>query len=272
MSPADGRIAAGRRRDTETSRSAESFSSVAGLLGTAVLVVAGVGAVSVDSATSTTLATSAGTAHPAAQARVLSGTDATSAFDTSSDRERAVSRDFQREALEDAADAKLQKVAEAQARERDAALHQLARSAEQHAKRVVSNAWVLPIDPGAYRLTAGFGESSGLWTDTHTGLDFAATSGTPIASIAAGRVTSTGYDGSYGIKTVITLEDGTEVWYCHQASFTVSPGDQVNSGQVIGTVGSTGNSTGSHLHLEVRPGADDPVDPFGALTMHGLRP
>ncbi len=103
-------------------------------------------------------------------------------------------------------------------------------------------------------------------------LDFAAPAGTPIASIANGVVSSTAYDGVYGNKTVVTLEDGTEVWYCHQTGFSVSAGDQVSSGQTIGTVGSTGNSTGPHLHLEVRPGAGDPVDPFTALAVHGLNP
>jgi murein DD-endopeptidase MepM/ murein hydrolase activator NlpD len=85
-------------------------------------------------------------------------------------------------------------------------------------------------------------------------------------------VTETGYDGSYGNKTVVTLEDGTELWYCHQTSFLVDVGDVVRGGEAIGTVGSTGNSTGPHLHLEVRPGGGDPVDPFTALLEHGITP
>ncbi len=109
-----------------------------------------------------------------------------------------------------------------------------------------------PDRAGVYRLTAEFGDY-GLWSHYHTGLDFAAPSGTSIRAIANGVVTSVGYDGAYGNKTVITLEDGTELWFCHQTSFLVNEGDTVTAGDVIGTVGSTGNVTGPHLHLEVRP-------------------
>ena len=122
------------------------------------------------------------------------------------------------------------------------------------------------------RLTARFGEYSGLWSHFHTGLDFAAPSGTPIPAVANGVVTSTGYDGAYGNKTVITLDDGTELWFCHQTSYVVSPGDQVRAGQLIGYVGSTGNVTGPHVHIEVRPGGGDPVDPHSAMIAHGLKP
>ena len=74
---------------------------------------------------------------------------------------------------------------------------------------------MLPL--GGYRLTAEFGDY-GLWANYHTGLDFAAPSGTPIVAIANGVITSVGYDGAYGNKTVLTLDDGTELWYCHQTS------------------------------------------------------
>ena len=87
-----------------------------------------------------------------------------------------------------------------------------------------------------------------------------------------GVVTQVGYDGSYGNKTVVRLEDGTEIWYCHQTSYAVSVGDTVTGGQTIGYVGSTGNTTGPHLHLEVHPGAGDAVDPYAALVAHGLIP
>ena len=70
----------------------------------------------------------------------------------------------------------------------------------------------------------------------------------------------------------VLFEDGTDLWFCHQTTIDVSVGDTVRGGEVIGTVGSTGNSTGPHLHLEVRPGGGDPVDPFTALLEHGVTP
>ena len=181
-----------------------------------------------------------------------------------------ISRDSRRDALEDRADAKLVAQAEDQARQRDAALAKLTALAQQQADKLRLNQWVLPV--AGYHLTAGFGEYSGLWSHYHTGLDFAAPSGTPIVAIANGVVTSAGYDGAYGNKTVITLDDGTELWFCHQTSYTVSVGQEVRAGDLIGYVGSTGNVTGPHLHLEVRPGAGDPVDPYQALVVHGLTP
>ena len=111
-----------------------------------------------------------------------------------------------------------------------------------------------------------------MWSTTHTGLDFAAPSGTPVVAVANGVITSASYDGSYGNKIVLQLEDGTEVWYAHLTGFNVGVGESVVGGQQIGTVGSTGNSTGPHLHLEVRPGAGDPVDPYAALLARGLAP
>lgn len=133
--------------------------------------------------------------------------------------------------------------------------------------------WVVPVS--GYRLTSRFGDSSYLWSSgMHTGLDFAAPSGTPIRSVAAGTVIESGYVGSYGYRTRISLPGGGEVWYCHQASVSVSPGQAVAAGQVIGTVGATGNVTGSHLHLEMRPGGEDgePVDPYAVLAAHGVAP
>ena len=181
-----------------------------------------------------------------------------------------VSRDSRRDALDDAADAKLVEKAESQARQRNAALAKFAQQAEQQAAKLKLNQWQLPVS--GYHLTAQFGDSSGLWAHTHTGLDFAAPSGTEIHAIANGVVTSVGYDGAYGNKTVVTLDDGTELWYCHQTSYVVSTGQEIRAGELIGYVGSTGNVTGPHLHLEVRPGAGDPVDPYQALVVHGLQP
>jgi murein DD-endopeptidase MepM/ murein hydrolase activator NlpD len=185
------------------------------------------------------------------------------------ERDPQVSRDSRRDALEDASDAELVKAAEQVAEQRDAALGQLAQLAERQADKIAENRWVLPIEPAI--LTARFGEY-GLWSSYHTGLDFNGNDGDPIKSIANGVVTSVGYDGAYGNKTVVTLDDGTELWYCHQSAYNVSEGDTVRAGEIIGAVGSTGHVTGSHLHVEVRPGGGDPVDPYAAFVVHGVTP
>ena len=128
--------------------------------------------------------------------------------------------------------------------------------------------WVAPV--AGYRLTGRFGDVSGLWSSAHTGLDLAAPSGTPIRSITDGNVVEAGYAGAYGYHTVVRLDDGSELWYSHQSSIGVTPGQRVSAGEVIGAVGATGNVTGPHLHLEVRPSPDAPVDPLAALAAQGL--
>lgn len=185
-------------------------------------------------------------------------------------RAAIVSRDSRRDAATDAANEELVALAEAQAAEQHAELKKFAAAAEKQSAKIEENQWILPLE--SYRITATFGLSSYLWSSVHTGLDFSAPAGSTIRSVANGTVTEVGYDGSYGNKTVITLEDGTELWYCHQTNFNVSVGDVVRGGEAIGTVGSTGNSTGPHLHLEVRPSGGDPIDPFSALLDHGVAP
>ncbi|MBB6628858.1 M23 family metallopeptidase [Nocardioides sp. KIGAM211] len=234
------------------------------LLGVAALAVSAGGAVT---AASPDLASND---HRLSQASALSGASDVSTVSLLDARKSTVSRDSRRDALADAANAELVDEAENQAEQRNAALAKFAQQAEVQAKKIALNAWVLPVE--GYHLTATFGEYSGLWSHFHTGLDFAAPSGTPIHAVANGVVTSVGYDGSYGNKTVITLEDGTELWFCHQTSYAVSTGQVVRAGELIGYVGSTGNVTGPHLHLEVRPGGGDPVDPYQALVVHGLNP
>ena len=201
-------------------------------------------------------------------ASALGGSSAQSSSDLLEGRS-TISRDSRRDALADAADADLVAEAEAMTRQRNAALALFAQQAESWSKKIALNQWVLPVTPSV--ITAEFGDY-GLWASYHTGIDFNGYEGQSIMSVANGVVTSVGYDGSYGNKTVVTLDDGTEIWYCHQSSFGVSEGDEVRAGEVIGTIGSTGNVTGSHLHLEVRPGGGDPVDPYAAFVVHGVTP
>ncbi len=161
--------------------------------------------------------------------------------------------------------------AEAEQKKRDEAEQKKRDEAEaaQEAERR-KNQWVMPV--ATYQLTARFGQQSSLWSSgSHTGLDFAGPSGTEIVAVARGTVTSAGYSGAYGMRTVITLPDGTEIWYAHQSQITVSVGQTVQPGDVTGYTGATGNVTGPHLHLEVRPGGGDPVDPAAVLLSHGVQ-
>ncbi len=260
----------GRRRATKPAppRSwARVLPSVPVLVGVATIAMAAFGALSAVESPVTTPA-----AHESRHLAPVSSLSGSRGASPSSSllarRDQQVSRDSSRDSLADVVDENLAKKAEAQAKERNAALAQFAQKAEAQATKIALNTWVLPLE--SYEISAGFGASSYLWSNLHTGQDLSAPSGTPIRSVANGVVTEVGYDGSYGNKTVVTLEDGTEIWYCHQTSFLVDSGDVVRGGDTIGTVGSTGNSTGPHLHIEVRPGGGDPVDPAGAFLEHGL--
>jgi murein DD-endopeptidase MepM/ murein hydrolase activator NlpD len=201
-------------------------------------------------------------------ASALSGSSAVGSASLLGGRGTAVSRSSDRT---DGSDS-LQAAADAQAKERDEALSIYASQAQKRAAQIKLHQWVLPVAPGAYHLTARFGDYSSLWSHFHTGLDFAADTGTPIMAVAGGTITEIGYSGAYGNRTIEVLPDGTELWYCHQNDFGTTVGATVKPGQVIGYVGSTGNVTGPHLHLEVHPGGGDPVDPYTALVVHGLNP
>ncbi len=101
-------------------------------------------------------------------------------------------------------------------------------------------------------ITSRFGESSSRRYSKHTGLDIATSTGTPIRAAAAGTVTFAGRKGSYGNLIILTHENGVQTYYGHCNSLKASVGQQVSQGSVIATVGNTGNSTGPHLHLEIR--------------------
>lgn len=131
-----------------------------------------------------------------------------------------------------------------------------------------SAVWVAPV--ASYRLTARFGDHGRHWASTHTGLDFAAPTGTPVVAVDAGVVTTAGWDGPYGQQVVVRHADGTLTSYAHLSSLGVARGATVAQGQLVGRVGATGNVTGPHLHLEVRPYGGAAVDPGEALRQHGV--
>lgn len=105
------------------------------------------------------------------------------------------------------------------------------------------------IEPVGGTITSRFGRRS---SGTHTGLDIATSSGTPIKAAATGTVIYAGYKGSYGNLVIIAHTDKVQTYYAHCSKIYVSNGQTVSQGQTIAAVGSTGNSTGPHLHLEVR--------------------
>ena len=147
------------------------------------------------------------------------------------------------------------------------------RQAEQaDDQRAAENAgFVAPVEGAplstAYR-AAGSSWSSGY----HTGVDFSVGAGTPVKAVTDGEVVSAGWGGAYGNQVVIRHADGRYSQYAHLSQLTVSAGQRVGAGDQIGLSGSTGNSTGPHLHFEVRTGPDygSDIDPVAYLKEHGV--
>ena len=110
----------------------------------------------------------------------------------------------------------------------------------------------LEVTPVSGIITSRFGNRESIRTSGHTGLDIAAPAGTPIKAAADGTVTFSGYSGGYGYVVKMDNGNGVETYYGHCSALYVSAGETVEAGDVIAAVGSTGNSTGNHLHFEVR--------------------
>ncbi len=169
------------------------------------------------------------------------------------------------EAKQKAAEAK--RLAEAKAKaERDAA-ERAAR--EEERKRL--NTFVSPLD-SSY-VSTQYKAGGGMWSSgSHTGIDFHAASGTSVHAVGLGTVVEAGWGGAYGNNVVIKHNDGTYTQYGHMSSLSVSVGQQVTPGQQIGLSGSTGNSSGPHLHFEARTGSQygSDIDPIAYLRSHGV--
>lgn len=136
--------------------------------------------------------------------------------------------------------------------------------------------YVFPLQLGSYRSTSSFGYRSIPWPGMHNGSDFAAPSGTPLVALADAQVMAVSYAGYgpldlTGTVVVLRLTDRTIVAYGHVSRVDVAVGQRVEMGEVVGAVGSTGNSTGPHLHLVVAP-VGTPVDPVPWLAERGLAP
>jgi murein DD-endopeptidase MepM/ murein hydrolase activator NlpD len=120
-------------------------------------------------------------------------------------------------------------------------------------------------------LSAYYGQAGINWMSVHTGIDFPVSYGTTVMAATDGVVT-TQWNSAYGNMMIVTAMDGTETWYCHLSTYRVASGTAVKAGDAIAYSGNSGNSTGPHLHFEVRPAGGSPIDPLPLLRSHGLDP
>ncbi len=129
--------------------------------------------------------------------------------------------------------------------------------------------FALPVTQ--HGLSAYFGQAGVNWMSVHTGIDFPVAYGTQVMAATDGTV-RTQYNSSYGNMAIVTAKDGTQTWYCHLSTYRVSSGSTVKAGDVIAFSGNSGNTTGPHLHFEVRPHGGAAIDPLPWLRSHGLDP
>jgi len=130
-----------------------------------------------------------------------------------------------------------------------------------------AHSWQLPIK--SYVLTSGFGLR---WGRLHAGEDFAAPVGTKLVSMSTGTVTFTGEQSGYGVMVKIRFWDGTVGHYAHMSRISVTEGQRVDPGDVVGQSGNTGESTGPHLHLEIHPDGGKAIDPLPWLADRKISP
>ncbi|MEU6928166.1 M23 family metallopeptidase [Streptomyces sp. NPDC046385] len=206
-------------------------------------------------------------AGEALRARILQQAEQQQAAADTAEKEAAQKAAAEKAATEAAAKADAAEKAAAEAKKKADAEAAAKAEAERLAKLAAS--YSLPTS--SYTLTSTYGEAGSMWSSGyHTGLDFAAPTGTPVKAVHSGTVKSAGWSGAYGYRIVLELEDGTEIWYCHLSSMTVGAGQSVGTADTIGRVGATGNVTGPHLHLEVHTPSGGGIDPAGWLRSKGL--
>ncbi|MFE9336050.1 peptidoglycan DD-metalloendopeptidase family protein [Streptomyces sp. NPDC007063] len=133
-------------------------------------------------------------------------------------------------------------------------------------KEALRPKFVIPVKD--HTLSARYGQAGVNWMSIHTGIDFPVSYGTPVMAATDGTV-STKHSVAYGNMAIVTAKDGTQTWYCHLSSNKLRSGS-VKAGDVIAYSGNSGNSTGPHLHFEVRPGGGSAVDPIPWLQSKGL--
>ncbi|WP_051716568.1 transglycosylase family protein [Streptomyces sp. NRRL F-5727] len=118
-----------------------------------------------------------------------------------------------------------------------------------------------------------YGKPGSSWSSGyHTGVDFPVPTGTTVRAVSDGRIVTAGWGGAYGYQIVVRHDDGRYSQYAHLSAVSVREGQRVTGGQRIGRSGSTGNSSGPHLHFEVRtgPGYGSDIDPLAYLRARGV--
>jgi murein DD-endopeptidase MepM/ murein hydrolase activator NlpD len=243
--------ARGRRRSPRPHRSALLTVAAPSV---AVLGVAGVAAASVGGVDATT--TQASAPDPAAVKSVPSNTK----LDTQLAGLSHGAGDFADRASRTQERIDLKKRQEAERKRK---------AAEAARREAMRPKFVLPVHKGS-GISAYFGQAGVNWMSVHTGIDFPVSYGTPVHAATDGTIT-TKWNNAYGNMAIITAADGTETWYCHLSSTRIRSG-HVKAGDLIAYSGSSGNSTGPHLHFEVHPQGGPASDPIPWFHAHGLQP
>ncbi|MFE0680462.1 M23 family metallopeptidase [Streptomyces sp. NPDC058961] len=253
-SRAEARRAASRRRRTPAKRSALLTVAVPSVcvMGVAGVAVASVGGMSgsKDEGGTVAAASDPASVKPVAANTKLDTQLANLSADANSFADRA-SRTQERIDLKARQDAEKKKKEDAAA-----------------AKEAARPKFVLPVTQKG--LSAYYGQAGVNWMSVHTGIDFPVSYGTPVMSAIDGTI-RTQWNSAYGNMAIVTGADGTETWYCHLSSTKFRSGP-VKAGEVIAYSGNSGNSTGPHLHFEVRPHGGSSIDPLPWLRSHGLDP
>ncbi|WP_407110827.1 M23 family metallopeptidase [Streptomyces sp. DSM 116494] len=177
---------------------------------------------------------------------------------------------------EKAAEARKAAAAKAAKAEKAAAVKKAAAAKKKAAaakKKAAS--WIDPVK--SYKLSASFAQNGGMWASKHSGQDYAVPTGTPVLAAHGGTVVKAGGNGAgdgpaYGNAVVIKHGDKTYSQYAHLSSVNVKAGQVVKTGQKIASSGNTGNSSGPHLHFEIRtsPNYGSAVDPAKFLRSKGV--
>jgi murein DD-endopeptidase MepM/ murein hydrolase activator NlpD len=182
------------------------------------------------------------------------------------DQQRKQKQDQKRDQKKD------QKKDQKQEQKKDQKQEQKRERQDQRADRQQqSGSFVAPVGAS---LGTPYRASGSSWSKGyHTGVDFPVPTGSAVKSVAAGEVVTSGWGGSFGYQVVIRHSDGRYTQYAHLSAISVKAGQKVSAGQRIGRSGNTGNSSGPHLHFEVRtgPGFGSDIDPIAYLRAGGVR-